>query len=81
MAFNELERFMGKVQERIFVRPPWERFMRIHEQVKHAQYPNRSVIFPIVRRKDDAQHRHYRTRETILSIYDALADAMRTGQP
>ena len=37
--------------------------------------------FPIVRRKDEAQHGSYRTKETILALYDALADAQQTGQP
>ncbi|HRH97611.1 MAG TPA: N-6 DNA methylase, partial [Prosthecobacter sp.] len=36
--------------------------------------------FPIVKRKDEAKHHgHYRTKETILQIYDALGEAMRTG--
>jgi hypothetical protein len=37
--------------------------------------------FPIVKRKDIAAHGTYRTQETILRIYDALAAAQRTGQP
>ena len=37
--------------------------------------------FPIVRRKDEAAYGSYRTKDTILEIYDALADSMRTGQP
>ena len=37
--------------------------------------------FPIVRRKDESAHGTYRTKDTILSIYDAMADAIRTGQP
>jgi hypothetical protein len=37
--------------------------------------------FPIVKRKDIAAHGTYRTQETILRIYDALAEAQRTGQP
>jgi hypothetical protein len=37
--------------------------------------------FPIVRRKDIAQHGEYRTQRVILEIYDALAAATRTGQP
>jgi len=35
--------------------------------------------FPIVRRKDEAAHGHYRTKDTILALYDALAEAQRTG--
>ena len=37
--------------------------------------------FPIVKRKDEAKHGTYRTKDTILSIYDAMAEAIRTGQP
>lgn len=37
--------------------------------------------FPIVRRKDEDKHGHYRTKDTILEIYAALAEAQRTGQP
>ena len=35
---------------------------------------------PIVRRKDEQQFGSYRTKETILEIYDAMAEAIRTGQ-
>jgi hypothetical protein len=35
--------------------------------------------FPIVRKKDDQQFSTYRTKETILEIYDAMAEASRTG--
>lgn len=37
--------------------------------------------FPIVKRKDEAKHGHYRTKETILQIYDALTEAMQSGLP
>jgi hypothetical protein len=38
--------------------------------------------FPIVKRKDEAKHNgHYRTKETILQIYDALAESMASGIP
>ena len=38
--------------------------------------------FPIVRRKDEAAcDGDYRTRRTILEIYDAMQEAIRTGQP
>jgi hypothetical protein len=37
--------------------------------------------FPIVRRKDEAQHGEYRTRRVILEIYDAMQQAITTGQP
>jgi len=38
--------------------------------------------FPIVRRKDEGKFNgDYRTKRVILEIYDAMADAVRTGQP
>jgi hypothetical protein len=37
--------------------------------------------FPIVKRKDEAKHGTYRTKETILQIYDALATSMASGVP
>ncbi|RJR18716.1 MAG: hypothetical protein C4582_11335, partial [Desulfobacteraceae bacterium] len=37
--------------------------------------------FPIVRRKDEEKHGEYRTKRVILEIYDAMAEAIRTGIP
>jgi len=37
--------------------------------------------FPIVKRKDEAEHGEYRTKRVILEIYDAMQESMRTGQP
>ncbi len=37
--------------------------------------------FPIVKRKDIAEHGEYRTKRLILEIYDAMAEAERTGKP
>ena len=37
--------------------------------------------FPIVKRKDEKAHGHYRTKDTILQIYDAIATAIDSGQP
>jgi hypothetical protein len=37
--------------------------------------------FPIVRRKDIERHDEYRTQRVILELYDALQQAMTTGQP
>jgi hypothetical protein len=36
---------------------------------------------PIVKRKDEAAYGTYRTKDTILSIYDEMAEAIRTGKP
>ena len=36
--------------------------------------------FPIVRRKDEQAHGTYRTKDTILSIYDQMPKAARTGR-
>ncbi|KKC01158.1 Eco57I restriction-modification methylase domain-containing protein [Mycolicibacter arupensis] len=35
--------------------------------------------FPIVKRKDIAEHGDYRTKKLILEVYDAMAEAERTG--
>ncbi len=38
--------------------------------------------FPIVRRRDEGKYNgDYRTKRVILEIYDAMQDAIRTGQP
>jgi hypothetical protein len=37
--------------------------------------------FPIVKRKDIEEHGTYRTKDTILAIYDEMAEAIRTGRP
>ncbi|WP_416673603.1 hypothetical protein [Egbenema bharatensis] len=37
--------------------------------------------FPIVKRKDEQKHGHYRTKDKILEIYDAMSEAMKTGKP
>ncbi|MCI4675607.1 Eco57I restriction-modification methylase domain-containing protein [Candidatus Mycolicibacterium alkanivorans] len=37
--------------------------------------------FPIVKRKDIAEHGEYRTKRLILEMYDAMAEAGRTGKP
>lgn len=36
--------------------------------------------FPIIKRRDEAQFGNYRTKDTILDIFDALTDAQQTGQ-
>ena len=35
--------------------------------------------FPIVRKKDEAVHREYRTQRVILEIYDHMAEAIKSG--
>jgi hypothetical protein len=37
--------------------------------------------FPIVKRKDTAEHGSYRTKESILDTYDLMTVAIETGQP
>ena len=37
--------------------------------------------FPIVKRKDEEKHGEYRTKRVILEIYDAMAEAIRSGVP
>jgi hypothetical protein len=36
--------------------------------------------FPIVKRKDEQNWGDYRTKRVILEIYDAMQEAIRTGQ-
>ena len=36
--------------------------------------------FPIVKRKDEQKYGEYRTKRVILEIYDAIAEAIRTGK-
>jgi hypothetical protein len=57
------------------------------ELKRHFPTPRDAVAyimdtFPIVRRKDEEKYDgDYRTKRVILEIYDAMAEAMRTGQP
>lgn len=37
--------------------------------------------FPIVRKNDEKAHGEYRSKRVILEIYDAMAEASRTGKP
>ena len=37
--------------------------------------------FPIVKRKDEQRYGEYRTKRLILEIYDAMAKAIKTGEP
>lgn len=36
--------------------------------------------FPIVKRKDEQKFGEYRTKQVILEAYDAMAEAIQTGQ-
>ena len=37
--------------------------------------------FPIVKRKDEQRYGSFRTKELILAVYDAMAEAIRVGEP
>lgn len=37
--------------------------------------------FGVLQKRDEAAHGTYRTKDTILEIYDAMAEAVRTGEP
>lgn len=37
--------------------------------------------FPIIKNKDEKTHNHYRTKQTILKIFDAMQNAKATGNP
>lgn len=58
---------------------------QLTELKKHFPKPRDAVAyimetFPIVKRKDEKAHGHYRTKDTILEIYDAMLEAQRTGR-
>jgi hypothetical protein len=59
---------------------------QVAELKKHFPRPRRAVdyvldTFHSVKRKDEEKFGEYRTKRVTLEIYDALAEAMRTGQP
>jgi hypothetical protein len=59
---------------------------QLAELTRHFPTPRDAVsyimdTFPIVKRKDEAAHGTYRTKDTILKIYDEMATAIRTGHP
>jgi hypothetical protein len=56
------------------------------ELLKSLPTPRDSVAyimetFPIVKRKDEEAHGHYRTKERILALYDELQRCLASGQP
>ena len=59
---------------------------QLNELKKYFPTPRDAVkyimeTFPIVKRKDEKAYGRYRTKETILEIYDEMAEAIRTGRP
>ena len=59
---------------------------QLAELQRHFPTPRDAVAyimdtFPIVTRKDEEKFGTYRTKETILKIYDDLAESQRTGDP
>jgi len=60
---------------------------QLAELKRHFPTPRDAVAyimdtFPIVRRKDEEKYNgDYRTKRVILEIYDAMQEAIRTGQP
>ena len=56
------------------------------ELKRHFPTPRDAVsyildTFPGVRREDEANHDDYRTKRTILDIYDAIQASNTTGEP
>ena len=49
--------------------------------IEHDDVDYIMETFPIVKRKDIAEHEEYRTKRLILEIYDAMAEAERSGLP
>jgi hypothetical protein len=58
-------------------------FARLKEAFPTPRHAVEYVMgtFPVVRQQDEQAHGRYRTKEQILAVYDALAEAARTGQP
>ncbi|MCX7049223.1 MAG: N-6 DNA methylase [Candidatus Sumerlaeota bacterium] len=59
---------------------------QLAELKRHFPTPRDAVsyimdTFPIVRRKDESAHGHYRTKDTILEIYDAMQHSIATDTP
>jgi hypothetical protein len=59
---------------------------QLHELTSHFPTPRDAVAFildqfPIIRQKDEKAYGHYRTKDRILEIYDAMLEAQRTGRP
>jgi RNA polymerase-binding transcription factor DksA len=57
-----------------------------HELLAAFPTPRHAVehimgTFPIVQRQEEEKYGHYRSKETILRIYDQLTEAIRTGRP
>jgi hypothetical protein len=58
-------------------------FARLREAFPTPRHAVEYVMdtFPIVQDQNERAHGRYRTKEQILAVYDALAEAARTGQP
>jgi hypothetical protein len=50
-------------------------------QIKRDDADYIMETFPIIKRKDEQLYGEYRTKRVILEIYDAMAQAMETGNP
>jgi hypothetical protein len=55
--------------------------LKEHFQAPHDADAYIMETFPIVRKRDVKRYGTYRTKDRILEIYDAMAEAMRTGRP
>ena len=55
-------------------------FFRLYE-IQRDDVDYIMETFPIVKRKDIAEHGEYRTKRLILEIFDAMAEAEATGVP
>jgi hypothetical protein len=55
--------------------------LQTHFPTPRGAVPYIMDTFPIVKRKDEEKWGEYRTRRVILEIYDAMQEAIRTGQP
>ena len=58
-------------------------FARLKESFLTPRHAVEHILdsFSLVRQADEQKYGRYRTKEQVLAIYDALAEASRTGQP
>lgn len=69
------------VEERVCIRAELDAaFFRLYG-IERDDVDYIMETFPIVKRKDIAAQGEYRTKRLILEIYDAMAEAERTGKP
>jgi hypothetical protein len=73
--------FMWNHDRRMLIRNELDAFCFLLYRISRDDVGYIMETFPIVKRKDIAQYGTYRTKDTILEIYDAMQKAIDTGEP